>query len=106
MTRLIRVTSLVLGFLLVGLAHQSAATNATEATASCPQWQSASQSTPKLFLNDDNTAFLDVDGRLVLSASDPRLQEEIRRVSRGFAPFREREDSASSRFRFEEFSEG
>ena len=109
MTKMIRVSSLVLGVLLFGITQQTPATNATaatEATASRPQWQTASRSTPKLFLNDDKTAFLDVDGRVVISASEPRLQEEIRRISRGFEHFREPEASTAIALRFEEFSEG
>jgi bifunctional DNA-binding transcriptional regulator/antitoxin component of YhaV-PrlF toxin-antitoxin module len=103
MTRMIRVSSLVLGFLIFVVAQQ---TGDTRATASRTQWQTASQGPRKLFPNDDGTTFLNVDGSVVLSASEPRLQKEIRRISRGFDQFREPEGSAPISLRFEEFSEG
>ena len=103
MTRMIRVSSLVLGFLLFGIFQQ---TGHSTATGLRPQWQSASLDTPKLFLNDEHTAFLNVDGSVVISASEPHLQDEIRRISRGFDVFREREGPAPIGLRFEEFSEG
>ena len=103
MTRLISATSLVLCFLLFAVAQQTADTRTIASTA---QGQIVSQPTQKLFLTSDGTAFIDIDGRVVISASDPQLQEEIRRISRTFEMFRERREPESIALRFSEFSEG
>ena len=52
------------------------------------------------------TTFIDINGRVVFSSSAPQLQEEIRRISRTFGMFRERQEPESIGLRFGEFSEG
>lgn len=102
-TKMIAASSLVLGLLIFAVRGQTAVTTGLD---SPDPLKTVSQTTRKLFLNSDGTAFLDMEGRVVFSASEPQLQEEIRRISRRFDIFREPEGSASIRLRFEEFSEG
>lgn len=59
----------------------------------------------KFFPVNDNTAFIDISGQVVIRASQPELQEEVRRVSPHVGGFGGR-DAASIRIRFDEFSEG
>jgi hypothetical protein len=59
----------------------------------------------KLFLIDDNGAFIDASGQVVISASQDRLTDEVRRVSKNLDSFAFRGDARLS-VRFEEFSEG
>ncbi len=59
----------------------------------------------KLFLIDDNTAFIDISGTVVINASQPLLLEEVRRVSAKIGSFWGREIESSG-IRFGEFSEG
>ena len=102
MTKLISATVLVLGFLLFAVAQQTAdRTNAPPAKG-----QTVLQPTRKLFLINDGSAFIDSDGRVVLSAAKPDLQEEIRRISRAFEMYRERQEPEIISLRFDEFSEG
>lgn len=100
---MIRVSSLVFGLLLFGVVQQTAN---TRAEASVTQRQTISQATRKLFLTSDGTAFIDSDGRVVFSASGPKLQEEVRQISRTFGVFRERREPETISLRFEEFAEG
>ncbi|HEX5702533.1 MAG TPA: WG repeat-containing protein [Pyrinomonadaceae bacterium] len=102
MTKLISATVLVLGFLLFAVAQQTV----DRTMASPAKGETVSQPTRKLFLTGDSTAFIDSDGRVVLSAAEPHLQEEIRRISRAFEMFREREEPETIGLRFGEFSEG
>ncbi|MFY9618838.1 MAG: WG repeat-containing protein [Pyrinomonadaceae bacterium] len=102
MTRITSVSSLLLGFLLFAVAQQTA----DRTIASPAQGQTVTQPTRKLFLTGDGTAFIDINGRVVISASDPQLQEEIRKISRTFGMFRERPEPETISLRFEEFSEG
>ncbi len=102
MTKLISATVLVLGFLLFAVAQQTA----DMTFASPAKGQTVWQPTRKLFLTNDGSAFIDFDGRVVLSAADPHLQEEIRRISRAFEMYRERQEPEIISLRFEGFSEG
>lgn len=59
----------------------------------------------KLFLTDDNKAFIDINGQVVISASRPELIEEVRRASAKLGGLRVTDES-SIWIRFSEFSEG
>jgi len=59
----------------------------------------------RLFLIDDNRAFIDTRGQVVISASQAWLVEEVQRVSNNLGGFRFRNEPPTS-IRFEEFSEG
>lgn len=103
MTRMISVTSLVLALLVFAVAQQTA--DATR-IAVAAQGQTGSQPARNLFPTNDGTAFIDINGRVVLSATEPQLQEEIRHISRTFGVFRERREPESMSIKFEAFSEG
>ena len=60
---------------------------------------------PKRFLIDDNRSFIDINGQVVISASEPRLMDEVRRISTGLGGFRAG-DEAHIWISFSEFSEG
>ena len=59
----------------------------------------------KLFPIDDNSAFIDTSGQVVISASQAWLMEEVERASNKLGGFRVRNEAPIS-VRFGEFSEG
>lgn len=59
----------------------------------------------KLFLIDDDRAFIDTSGQVVISASQAGLTEEVQRVSNRLGGFRVRDEAPIS-ISFGEFSEG
>lgn len=61
--------------------------------------------TRKFFPIDNNTAFIDSSGKVVISSSQPALIEEVLRLSSGGSEFR-RLDKKSIHIVFDEFSEG
>lgn len=103
MTKIISVGSIVLGFLTLAVSGQ---TNNKSTLTLANRSQTESSKAPRLFPNSDGTAFIDINGRVVISASDPQLQEEIRSISRTFGMFRERREPEIISLKFEEFSEG
>src|SRR6267378_2921553 len=54
---------------------------------------------------NDNTAFIDISGKIIIQSSQPDLFEEVVRVSANFGGFRG-PDPESTWIRFGEFSEG
>lgn len=59
----------------------------------------------QLFLIDDDTAFIDINGRIVISASDPKLIDQVRQAAKSSEVFRQN-DWQHPWLRFNEFSEG
>lgn len=59
----------------------------------------------KLFLIDDESAFIDVNGQIVISASDPQLVNAVKRISQGSEHFRQSYQQRPG-IRFDDFSEG
>jgi hypothetical protein len=59
----------------------------------------------KFFPINGNTAFIDINGQVVISGSQPELLAEVHRISSSMGRFRERLEE-STWIRFDEFSEG
>src|SRR5438045_1790132 len=69
------------------------------------QMNGQKKETRKFFPIDNNTAFIDSSGKVVISSSQPALIEEVLRLSSDGSEFR-RLDKKSIHIVFDEFSEG